>query len=161
MDLKSPIFEEKKICQRLGVFRSLVAWEETGGYNNSCCDATSSQGGLILSLHGILLPFYFSLAVLFVWLQFFAQQLNSESAQDSFSTLFLSFFLIFSLLGRHLFSWRLNCEPAQDSFSCFLFFRFSLYGATSSKGDIIRGDIQSFWETWGSIALKKSSFRKL
>ena len=62
MDLKSPIFE-KKICQRLGVFRSLVAWEETGGYNNSCCDATSSQGGLVLSLRRILLPFYSSLNV--------------------------------------------------------------------------------------------------
>ena len=44
-DLKSPTFDKKKMWQKFGVFRSLVAWEETGGYNNSCCDATSSQGG--------------------------------------------------------------------------------------------------------------------
>ena len=153
MDLKSPIFE-KKICQRLGVFRSLVAWEETGGYNNSCCDATSSQGGLVLSLHRILLLFLY----------------DSNSLQSNWT---LSLHKIHFPLFSYLFFLFFPCWDATYShggsivslhkivFLVFFFFRFSLYGATSSKGDIIRGDIQSFWETWGSIALKKSSFRKL
>ena len=73
------------------------------------------------------------------------RSINKRFALFTWSSLFLFLFSYLFLGGTSLLLMVAQLWACTISFF-FFSFRFSLYGATSSKGDIIRGDVHSFWE---------------